>query len=104
MARRPIPELITIALQDSVLIRGVLHVDTVYIRLALDVANVNILCFAWPLTAPRPYHRVANRSHAGIQIRGFHGTDPATIDREIAKIVRKVRRIATAGEGAASKD
>ena len=46
MARPPIPELITIALQDSVLIRGVLHVDTVYIRLALDVANVNILFFA----------------------------------------------------------
>jgi len=46
VARPPIPELITIALQDSVLIRGVLHVDTVYIRLALDVANVNILCFA----------------------------------------------------------
>ena len=39
-----------------------------------------------------------------IQIRGFHGTDPATIDREIAQIVRKVRRFATAGERAASKD
>jgi hypothetical protein len=33
-----------------------------------------------------------------IQIRGFHGTDPATIDREIAEIVRKVRRFATAGD------
>jgi hypothetical protein len=39
-----------------------------------------------------------------IQIRGFHGTDPATIDREIAEIVRNVRRFTTAGERAASKD
>jgi len=39
-----------------------------------------------------------------IQIRGFHGTDRATIDREIAEIVCKVRRFATAGERAASKD
>ena len=39
-----------------------------------------------------------------IQVRGFHGTDPATIDREIAEIVRKVRRFATAGERAASKE
>ena len=39
-----------------------------------------------------------------IQIRGFHGTDPATIDREIAEIVRKVRRFVIAGERAASKD
>ena len=66
MARRPIPEPITMALQGSVLIRGVIHVDTVYITVAMDVANVNILCFAWPMTAPRPYHRVANRSHAGL--------------------------------------
>jgi len=39
-----------------------------------------------------------------IQIRGFHETDRATIDREIAEIVCKVRRFATAGERAASKD
>ena len=39
-----------------------------------------------------------------IRIRGFHGTDRATIDREIAEIVCKVRRFATAGERAASKD
>jgi hypothetical protein len=39
-----------------------------------------------------------------IQIRGFHGTAPPTIDREIAEIVRRVRRFATAGERAASKD
>ena len=39
-----------------------------------------------------------------IQIRGFHGTDPATIDREIAEIVRKARRFTTAGERAASKE
>ena len=39
-----------------------------------------------------------------IQIRGFHGTDPATIDREIAEIVRKVRRFAAAGEPATTKD
>lgn len=28
-----------------------------------------------------------------IQIRGFHGTDPATIDTEIAAIIREVRAI-----------
>jgi hypothetical protein len=39
-----------------------------------------------------------------VQIRGFHGTDPATIDREIAEMVCKVGRFATAGERAASKD
>jgi len=39
-----------------------------------------------------------------IQIRGFQGTDPATIDREIAEIVRKVRRFATVSERTASKD
>jgi hypothetical protein len=39
-----------------------------------------------------------------IQIRGFHGTDPATIDREIAEIVRKVRRFAAAGERSTTKD
>jgi hypothetical protein len=39
-----------------------------------------------------------------IQIRGFHGTDPATIDREIAEIIRKVRRFATVGGRTASKD
>ena len=39
-----------------------------------------------------------------IQIRGFHGTDPATIDREIAEIVRKVRRFPSAGERATTKD
>ena len=39
-----------------------------------------------------------------IQIRGFRGTDPPTIDREIAEIVRKVRRFATAGERTASRD
>jgi hypothetical protein len=39
-----------------------------------------------------------------IQIRGFHGTDSAKIDRQIAEIVCKVGRFATAGERAASKD
>jgi NLI interacting factor-like phosphatase len=39
-----------------------------------------------------------------IQIRGFHGTEPATIDREIAEIVRKVRRFAAAGERSTTKD
>ena len=39
-----------------------------------------------------------------IQVRGFQGTDPATIDREIAEIVRKVRRFATVSERTASKD
>src|SRR6516225_8106222 len=38
-----------------------------------------------------------------IQIREFHGADPATIDREIAEILRKVWRFATAGERAASR-
>ena len=28
-----------------------------------------------------------------IQIRGFHGTDPGTIDTEIAAIIREVRAI-----------
>jgi len=42
---------------------------------------------------------INRRSH--IQIRGFHGTDPATIDREIAEIVCKVGRFATAGQHAA---
>src|SRR5262252_2219137 len=45
---------------------------------------------------------INRRSH--IQIRGFHGTDPATIDREIAEIVCKVGRFATAGQHAASKE
>jgi hypothetical protein len=38
-----------------------------------------------------------------IQVRGFHGTDPASIDREIVEIVRKVRGFCDRWR-AASKD
>ena len=67
--------------------RGALGIYAIYGSFKSDNGN--------PRQVKMKFLGINRRS--SIQIRGFHGTDPATIDREIAEIVRKVQRFTTAG-------